>query len=78
MGAVKNEFHDRISDAADVRAAREFLGLSARGLAEALRLGKDGGRTVRRWESGEVAITGPAQVAIELLLEQNKTRARSA
>ncbi len=55
---------------AEVRAHRTALGLSARGLAEALRLGKDGGRTVRRWESGEVAITGPASVALELMVEK--------
>lgn len=53
---------------AEVRQNRQALGLSARGLAEALRLGKGGGRTVRRWESGEVPISGPAQVAIELML----------
>jgi DNA-binding transcriptional regulator YiaG len=61
---------------ADIRSARARLGLSANGLAEALRLGKGGGRTVRRWEAGDVAITGPAQVAIEHMLakvqEQSK------
>lgn len=53
---------------AEIRAARKALGLSANGLAEALRLGKGGGRTVRRWESGETPVSGPAQVAIELTL----------
>jgi DNA-binding transcriptional regulator YiaG len=54
----------------EIKTARQRLGLSANGLAEALRLGKGGGRTVRRWEAGDVAITGPASVAIELLLER--------
>lgn len=52
----------------EVKAARKALGLTANGLAEALRLGKNGGRTVRRWESGETPISGPAQVAIEMML----------
>lgn len=57
----------------DIRSARKRLGLSANGLAEALRLGKGGGRTVRRWEAGDTPISGPASLAIELLLkaEQN-------
>jgi transcriptional regulator with XRE-family HTH domain len=53
---------------ADLLAARKALGLSQAGLAEALRLGANGGRTVRRWESGEVPVTGPVSVAIECLL----------
>jgi len=53
---------------AEVCAARKALGLSQTGLAKALRLGPNGGRTVRRWESGETPISGPAQVAIQLML----------
>lgn len=53
----------------DLRSARKRLGLSTNGLAEALRLGKGGGRTVRRWESGDTPISGPASLAIELLLK---------
>jgi DNA (cytosine-5)-methyltransferase 1 len=49
-------------------AARKALGLSQSGLAEALRLGPNGDRTVRRWEAGDVPVTGPASLAIELLL----------
>jgi hypothetical protein len=52
----------------DLRAARYKLGLSASGLATALRLGVNGGRTVRRWESGDIAFSGPVAVAIEGLL----------
>ena len=59
----------------DVKTARKTLGLSARGLAEALNLGTHGGRTVRRWESGETPISGPAQVAIKLMLEKRNDEA---
>lgn len=55
----------------EIKTARKNLGLSATGLAEALRLGKDGGRTVRRWEAGAAPISGPASVAIELMLSQS-------
>ena len=55
---------------ADIKSARKRLGLSARALAEALQLGTHGGRTVRRWESGETPISGPAQVAITLMLKE--------
>ena len=52
----------------DLRAARRTLGLSASGLAAALRLGANGGRTVRRWESGDIAFSGPVALVIEGLL----------
>ena len=54
---------------AGFRAAREALGLTQRQLAEALELGKDGGRTVRRWEAEDREIPGPAAVAVRLMLE---------
>lgn len=54
----------------ELREARRKLGLSAATLAKALRLGKAGERTVRRWEAGDSAIPGPAQVAIEMMLER--------
>lgn len=60
---------DEAMTPAEVRQHRQALGLSANGLAEALRLGKGGGRTVRRWESGEVPISGPASLALELLVK---------
>lgn len=54
----------------DLRAAGEALygrwGWQTR-LAERLKVD---GSTVRRWLSGAVAIPGPAEVAIELLLEK--------
>jgi DNA-binding transcriptional regulator YiaG len=55
---------------ATLRAARKRLGISAEALAARLRLGENGGRTVRRWEAGQVPISGPAQVAIELFLRR--------
>jgi DNA-binding transcriptional regulator YiaG len=54
--------------AAEIKAARVALGLSQSGLAEALRMGPNGERQVRRWEQGETPVSGPASVAIELLL----------
>lgn len=57
-----------ITQPQDVRRARAKLGMSARELAEALRMGTGAGRTIRRWESGETTITGPAAVAIEAML----------
>lgn len=54
---------------AELIAARKRLGLSTNGMAKALRLGKGGGRTVRRWEAGDTPISGPASLAIELLLK---------
>lgn len=52
-----------------VTAARKALGLSQQGLAEALRLGPNGERTIRRWEQGDVPITGPASLALEMLVQ---------
>lgn len=51
----------------EIKAAREFLGLSQRGLAWALYMGANGERQVRRWESGETPISGPAEVALHCL-----------
>ncbi len=52
----------------DIRQARQRLKLSAAGLAAALRLGANGGRTVRRWEAGQIAFSGPVAVAVESML----------
>lgn len=54
----------------ELRAARARLGETQAGLALRLRLGKHGGRTVRSWELGEIAVPGPASVAVELLVEK--------
>lgn len=52
----------------EVRAARYLLGMTQDQLAKALRMGGDGKRAVRRWESGDRSISGPASVAIEFML----------
>ena len=54
---------------ADAKAARKQLGLTVNELADALRLSpQNGGRKVRRWEAGEVPVSGPVAVAIEAML----------
>ena len=52
---------------ADLKSARQKLGLTQAGLARLLRL-KDA-RPVREWELGENDIAGPAVVLIELLVD---------
>lgn len=54
--------------AEEFRAARKALGLSAAKMAKALEMGKDGGRSIRRWEAGEHPIPGPAAVAVRLMV----------
>jgi DNA-binding transcriptional regulator YiaG len=54
----------------EIRAARLALGMNQREFAEALRV--SGEATVRSWESGRRAISGPATVAIELMLKGAK------
>ena len=53
---------------AEVKAARQVLAMTQTDLAQALRMGKDGKRAIRRWEVGDVPVSGPASVAIEALL----------
>jgi DNA-binding transcriptional regulator YiaG len=57
----------------EIRAAREALGLSQSGLARVLRMGPNGATRIREWEEGRREITGPAAVALSLLLEQRTT-----
>jgi DNA-binding transcriptional regulator YiaG len=59
--------------AKEFRGARRKLGLSARGMANALDMGEWGSRTVRRWEAGDSPIPGPAAVAVKLLIESAKS-----
>ena len=55
---------------AELKAARKRLGMTQTQLADALRLrGKDRTRSVRSWEAGERAISGPVEVAVEALLK---------
>lgn len=55
----------------DLRNARQALGLSQRGLAEALHLSKNGARTIRLWEKDGNTVPGPVRVAVELMLEKH-------
>lgn len=59
----------------DLRVAMALLRYSDAGLARALRLGKHGGKTVRRWKSGENAVPGPVSVLLEtwLRLRESET-----
>jgi DNA-binding transcriptional regulator YiaG len=56
--------------AEQVRHLRQCLGFTQADLAAVLRMGSEGRRTVRRWESGQQSITGPASVALELLVDR--------
>jgi DNA-binding transcriptional regulator YiaG len=53
----------------EVRRAREALGYSQRDLAEALQMGPNGADRIRDWEQGKRPISGPASVAIRLMLD---------
>lgn len=58
---------------ADLREARKNLGLTQKGLAEALRMGAHGWQSISAWESDNDPrnAPGPVEVAIEHLLKQN-------
>ena len=61
-----------IITAADFRAARDRLGMSRRQLTQALRLAEStGGKTIARWEDGEVPVSGPVCVAMEYMLREH-------
>lgn len=55
---------------ADLRTARKALGLTQKGLAEALQMGKHGWQSISKWERDGSTIPGPVAVAVELLLRQ--------
>lgn len=44
---------------------RNAYGLSTRALAQVLRIGDE--RTIRRWQSGETPVSGPASIVMEML-----------
>lgn len=50
---------------AEIKAIRERARLTQTELAALLRISDK--RTVRRWETGEVPISGPASIILELL-----------
>lgn len=49
----------------EVQSIRKRAGLSQSGLAALLRIADV--RTVRRWETGDVPVSGPASVVLEML-----------
>ena len=57
---------------AELKAARQALGLSAEGLAALLQV--QSGRTVRRWEAGEREVPGPVAVILKALAESQAVR----
>ena len=57
------------AEAALFHRCRRALGLSQPAIARALLIAQD--RTIRRWEQGEQAISGPAWVALEMMLRGN-------
>lgn len=64
---------------AEVKAARLAMGMTQAELAAALELSADGKRTVRHWETegGKFQITGPARVAIRLMLAASNEMRKS-
>jgi DNA-binding transcriptional regulator YiaG len=50
---------------AEIKAIRQRYGLSQTELAALLRISDL--RTVRRWEKGEVPVSGPASIILELM-----------
>ena len=51
----------------EIKQIRRELGLSANGMAKALGMGVHGGRTVRRWEAGDIVPHPHTQAAIRRL-----------
>jgi DNA-binding transcriptional regulator YiaG len=60
---------------AEMKEARQALGMTQKQLAEALELdGPYAKHTVRSWENGKRGIGGPVRVAIRLLLKHQKPK----
>jgi transcriptional regulator with XRE-family HTH domain len=55
---------------AELRAARKALGLTQKGLAEKLSMGKHGWQSISKWESDRntQGVPGPVKTAVELML----------
>lgn len=55
----------------ELRSARKRLGLTQKGLAEALRMGAHGWQSISKWESdnNERGVPGPVAVAVDLMLQ---------
>ena len=60
---------------AELKSARKALGMTQSEFAAALLLSpKNGGRTVRVWESEGGTIPGPVQIAVNCLLNHGGTK----
>lgn len=53
----------------EFKQARNTLGLSAAGLANLWGMGANGGRTIRRWEAGDVPVNPIAAYCIAMMVE---------
>ena len=49
----------------EVQSIRKLAGLTQSGLARVLRITDQ--RTIRRWENGDIPVSGPASVILEML-----------
>ena len=56
--------------AAWLHGARRALGMTQRQLGEALGLHGDPARSIRKFERGETAVSGPVRVTVRLMLER--------
>ena len=54
------------------KSARRALGYSQQSLADEWGMGQNGGRTIRRWESGSRPLNPLASYAIKLMLDNMK------
>ncbi len=54
----------------DFKEARQKLRLSQRDLADLWGMGKNGERTIRRWEQGDVPVNPIAAYCISLMLDR--------
>ena len=61
---------------AQFKEARRSLGFSCAKLADLWGMGANGGRTIRRWESGERPMNPVAAFALGLMLERKAQEAR--
>jgi len=63
---------------AEFKAARYALGFSAKGLALEWSMGENGGRTIRRWESGDTPLNPVAAYCIRMMIAKlDEDRARA-
>ena len=53
----------------EFKFARNALGLSQNDLAEVWGMGRNGGRTIRKWEAGDVPVNPIAAYCIALMLD---------